>query len=181
MWLNLGSDTNCNFSISSAQCVLCEFVRQRFSCADKAPCLEGVCGTLGSAVCSLSSGTGWWWVVSIMICPGHRAHVLFDYDGWWAFEPFWVFWRREKFLPMLGIESQPVTSHCTKWDIPECRWIYSRFIISVTLIMRTMDKVYFKSARCIAHEQGSNGPGHLQVNVDCICRNTRQSSTWGSK
>ena len=181
MCLNLGSDTNCMFSVRSTQCVLCEFVRYWCSCVDKAPCLEGICGNWGSAVCILSFGTSWWWVVSLTICPVERAQVLFDYDGWWAFEPFWVFWRRENFLPMLGIESQPVTGHCTKWDIPASRWIYSGFIISVTLIIRAMDKVYFKSAQCIAHEQSSNGPEHLQINVDCICRNTRQSWIWESK
>jgi hypothetical protein len=52
---------------------------------------------------------------------------------------------------------------------------YGSVIISDTVIIRTMDEVYFKRAQCIEHEQGSNGPEHLQINVDCIFRNTRQS------
>lgn len=48
----------------------------------------------------LNSGTKWCWVVNFMsqlLHPRKRTLVLIEYEAGWTWEPFWMFWRREKF------------------------------------------------------------------------------------
>jgi len=107
----LNTTRHCVCVMTASRCVLqrCEMVKLALCLTKRSTTPWRHTESGGKAPHILNIDAWWSWVVSLTylpLLPGKKPPVLIGYEAEWAPESVWAWWRREKTLPLPGIETR---------------------------------------------------------------------------